>query len=348
MDKKPVSRSEKKRGGKTAISYVAEEIVGTGCFGTVYKCTVVETGETVAIKKVLQDRRFKNRELQIMRDCKHVNIVGLQHCFYSKLQTGDDVYLNLVMNYVPGTIHRCLRDHTNKQRLIPMLYTKVYFYQMLRAAAHIHAKGICHRDIKPQNFLLHPDTHKVYMCDFGSAKVLVKGQQNIAYISSRYYRAPELIFEARHYSTSIDMWSLGCVLAEMMLGNPLFPGESGVDQLIEVIKVLGTPTPAQMTNMNPDHSPFSFPQVDAYAWEQVFSNRAPKLAIDLIKRLMIYEPNQRIDALEAMAHPFFDELRLPNAILPNGKPLPALFDFSPDEVALANKRGLLAKLSPRK
>jgi serine/threonine protein kinase len=103
-----------------------------------------------------------------------------------------------------------------------------------------------------------------------------------------------------------------------------------------------------MTNMNPDHSPFSFPQVDAYVWEQVFSNRAPKLAIDLIKRLMIYEPNQRIDALEAMAHPFFDELRLPNAILPNGKPLPALFDFSPDEVALANKRGLLAKLSPKK
>ena len=104
-------------------------------------------------------------------------------------------------------------------------------YQVARALAYIHQLGICHRDIKPQNLLLDPQTHAVKLCDFGSAKMLVKGEANIAYICSRYYRAPELIFGATDYTTAIDTWSYGCVFAELMLGQPLFPGESNVDQV---------------------------------------------------------------------------------------------------------------------
>jgi len=90
--------------------------------------------------------------------------------------------------------------------------------------------------------LVNPDTHELKVCDFGSAKRLLKGEVNVSYISSRYYRAPELIFGATDYSQSIDVWSVGCILAELILGQPLFPGDSGVDQLVEIIKVLGTPS----------------------------------------------------------------------------------------------------------
>jgi len=123
-----------------------------------------------------------------------------------------------------------------------MILMKLYAYQAFRALAYIHALGICHRDIKPQNLLVNPDTHELKVCDFGSAKRLLKGEVNVSYISSRYYRAPELIFGATDYSQSIDVWSVGCILAELILGQPLFPGDSGVDQLVEIIKVLGTPS----------------------------------------------------------------------------------------------------------
>lgn len=240
---------------KQAINYAAERVIGNGSFGIVYQATVIETGETVAIKKVLQDRRFKNRELEIMGILKHPSVVALKHCFYSKGEKNDEVFLNLVMEYIPETIHRTLRNHTKAKKLVPLMYTKVYMYQVARSLAYIHSVGICHRDIKPQNLLLDTRTHEVKLCDFGSAKCLVKGEPNVAYICSRYYRAPELVFEATEYTTAIDVWSMGCVLAELLLGSPLFPGETGVDQMIEIIKVLGMPTKDQMHAMNPNHTP---------------------------------------------------------------------------------------------
>jgi glycogen synthase kinase 3 beta len=90
------------------------------------------------------------------------------------------------------------------------------------------------------------NTHVLKLCDFGSAKQLVAGEPNVSYICSRYYRAPELIFGNSNYTTSIDVWSVGCVIAELMLGQPIFPGESGVDQLVEIIKILGTPSKEQI------------------------------------------------------------------------------------------------------
>ena len=124
----------------------------------------------------------------------------------------------------------------SSERHVP-LRAQLYTYQLCRSLAYIHSLGVCHRDIKPQNLLVHPETHLLKLCDFGSAKILVKGEPNVSYICSRYYRAPELIFGATDYTCCIDVWSVGCVLAELLLGVPLFPGESGVDQLVEIIKV---------------------------------------------------------------------------------------------------------------
>lgn len=108
------------------------------------------------------------------------------------------------MDYIPETIHRTLRTYTKANKLLPIMYTKVYMYQIARSLSYIHSLGVCHRDIKPQNLLLNTKTHHVLLCDFGSAKVLVPGEPNVSYICSRYYRAPELVFEATQYSTQIE------------------------------------------------------------------------------------------------------------------------------------------------
>lgn len=317
---------------KQTVSYMAERVVGTGSFGVVFQAKCLETGEAVAIKKVLQDKRYKNRELQIMRVLDHPNVVQLKHCFFSTSEK-DVVYLNLVLEYVSETVYRVSRHHSRMNQHMPITYVQLYAYQICRALNYMHSViGVCHRDIKPQNLLVNPQTHQLKICDFGSAKKLVPGEPNISYICSRYYRAPELIFGATEYTTAIDMWSAGCVVAELLLGQPLFPGESGVDQLVEIIKILGTPTREEIKCMNPNYNEFKFPQIKAHPWHKLFQKRMPPEAVDLVSRLLQYSPNLRCTALEACAHHFFDELREPNACLPNGRPLPPLFNFTPQEL----------------
>uniref|UniRef100_A0A8C0WZH0 Protein kinase domain-containing protein n=1 Tax=Castor canadensis TaxID=51338 RepID=A0A8C0WZH0_CASCN len=279
------------------VAYTDIKVIGNGSFGVVYQARLAETRELVAIKKVLQDKRFKNRELQIMRKLDHCNIVRLRYFFYS---SGE----------------------------------KVYMYQLFRSLAYIHSQGVCHRDIKPQNLLVDPDTAVLKLCDFGSAKQLVRGEPNVSYICSRYYRAPELIFGATDYTSSIDVWSAGCVLAELLLGQPIFPGDSGVDQLVEIIKVLGTPTREQIREMNPNYTEFKFPQIKAHPWTKVFKSRTPPEAIALCSSLLEYTPSSRLSPLEACAHSFFDELRCLGTQLPNNRPLPPLFNFSPGELSI--------------
>lgn len=281
----------------------------------------------------------------------------------------DEVYLNLVLEFVPETVYRASRFFNKMKTTMPILEIKIYIYQLFRSLAYIHSQGICHRDIKPQNLLLDPSTGVLKLCDFGSAKILVENEPNVSYICSRYYRAPELIFGATNYTTKIgkygfskdmeglltfiaDVWSTGCVMAELMLGQPLFPGESGIDQLVEIIKVLGTPTREQIRTMNPNYMEHKFPQIKAHPFGKVCTQRlkhnfkslilpfqvfrkASTDAIALISALLEYTPTQRLSAIEAMCHPFFDELRdptcrFPDSRHPNGasKELPKLFDFS--------------------
>ncbi|XP_060530664.1 protein kinase shaggy-like isoform X2 [Cylas formicarius] len=316
------------------VSYTDTKVIGNGSFGVVYQAKLCETNELVAIKKVLQDKRFKNRELQIMRKLEHCNIVKLKYFFYSSGDKKDEVYLNLVLEYIPETVYKVARHYSKSKGTIPISFIKLYMYQLFRSLAYIHSLGICHRDIKPQNLLLDPETGVLKLCDFGSAKHLVKGEPNVSYICSRYYRAPELIFGAIDYTTKIDVWSAGCVLAELLLGQPIFPGDSGVDQLVEIIKVLGTPTKEQIKEMNPNYTEFKFPQIKSHPWQQVFRARTPAEAIELVSRLLEYTPSSRISPLQACAHPFFNELREPNTRLPNGNELPPLFNFTEHELSI--------------
>ncbi|KAH8851661.1 Glycogen synthase kinase-3 alpha [Schistosoma japonicum] len=316
------------------ISYTDAKVIGNGSFGVVYQARLLETDEVVAVKKVLQDRRFKNRELQIMRQLDHPNIVQLKYFFHFVGDRKDDVYLNLVLEFIPETVYRVARRYARQKETIPLLFVKLYMYQLFRSLAYIHHKGICHRDIKPQNLLLNPATAVLKLCDFGSAKVLVRGEPNVSYICSRYYRAPELIFGAVDYTCQIDVWSAGCVLAELLLGQPIFPGESGVDQLVEIIKVLGTPSREQIHEMNPDYREFKFPQIKPHLWSKVFRPRVPSEAIQMVSQLLDYTPSKRLEPLDACLHCFFDELRQEETRLPNDRPLPPLFNLTPYEMTM--------------
>lgn len=335
-----------------SVKYSAERVIGNGSFGIVYQAIVNDTKEMVAIKKVLQDRRYKNRELQVMKLVNHPNIVSVKDCFYSRGNRGRDVYLNLVMEYIPETVYQTIRAHARKKTTINYLHTKCYAYQICRAIAYCHRLGICHRDIKPQNLLLDPSSQIVKLCDFGSAKILEKGAPNVAYICSRYYRAPELIFEASDYTTAIDTWSLGCILSELFLGQPLFQGGSGVDQLVEIIKVLGAPSKEEILAMNKNYTQFRFPQVKPLPWETVFASvryegeGVSSEAIALIQQFLVFDPVRRLEPFDALAQPFFDELRDDKTMLDNGNSLPPLFNLTPEEVAHARDRSILDQIVP--
>jgi len=319
------------------ISYSDIKVIGKGTFGIVYRAKLCNSGDLVAIKKVFHDERFKNRELQMMRQLEHPNVLQLRYFFYSRGERykSNELYLNMMLEYMPETLYSVAQcDGTKRIPLMDILYVKVYMYQLFRSLAYLHAVGICHRDIKPQNMLLDPQTHIIKLCDFGSAKELLKGEANIAYICSRYYRAPELVLGTTNYTCKIDVWSAGCVLGELLMGQPIFPGANGPDQLVEIIKVLGTPNSDDVFEINPNYMEFRFPQLLPHPWPRVFKDTHDLDILDLVAALLIYSPSKRIHPIEACAHHCFDQLRNPRTRLPDGKPLPPLFNFTNEELSI--------------
>merc|ERR1711957_426568 len=155
------------------------------------------------------------------------------------------------------------------------------------------------------------------------------GEKNRPYVCSRYYRAPELIVGNETFTTSVDLWSAGCVMAEMILGQPLFTGKDGISQLVEIIKVLGTPTPQQLRAMNPNYPEYQFnPVVVAHGWEKVFKGVTPREVNELVDLLLRYEPALRSPPLHALMHNCFDSLRRDA----NNAQHRGLFDFGPEEL----------------
>lgn len=125
----------------------------------------------------------------------------MRQFFYTNGEKPDEVYLNVVMDFIPDTLYRVMKQYLKMKQMVPPLLVKIYSYQLVRSIAYIHAIGICHRDIKPQNVLVDTNSHILKLCDFGSAKRLIPGEPNVSYICSRYYRAPELIFGNSNYTT---------------------------------------------------------------------------------------------------------------------------------------------------
>ena len=286
--------------------YSLEKVVGNGAFGIVWRARS-EDGETVAIKKVLLDRRYHNRELQMMKVMDHENVVRLRHYFEKGGRKKDETYLHLVMDFLPETIRSVALQHHKRRKRFAVDHVKAYLWQTFRALEYIHARRICHRDIKPDNLLCDPATLKCRLCDFGCSKVLVKGQPNVSYICSRYYRAPELMFGATEYSVNVDIWSVGTILMELLLGHLPFQGQDSTQQhLVEIMKLLGTPSDRDLQAMRATCCADDLPKLKAFPWERLFPQSTPPEAIDLAQRLLRYDPDQRLTAPQALAHPFFD------------------------------------------
>ena len=315
-----------------------KDIVGQGAFGEVFLAKIKKTGEKVAVKKVFQDRRYKNRELSIMQKLNHPNIVKLLSFYYTKANIpkakNDDVFLNCIMDYVPETLSILISKNKHQGTKFPSSLLKLYSYQMLKSIGYLHSIGICHRDIKPQNILIDPLDYTLKICDFGCAKQLVKNEENISYICSRYYRPPELVLGATFYTCQVDVWSIGCVIAELILNRAIFPGKSAKEQLYEIIKILGTPSKEEINEMNPKVHITKLPNIPHKLWKDVFKDKTDDmLFIDLVDKLLVYEPEKRLTPYEALNHPFFDDMKKKDFKLPNGNSVPKhIFQFKECEI----------------
>ena len=325
--------------------YFSEKIVGKGTFSTVYKWRVGEDDQFIAIKKMYLDRACGTRELDLLRELRHPNIIEFYEAFYTKADEHGGVNINIVTEHLPTWLYRLIRNSVKNGQSMSLLDIKIYLYQILRGLAFIHSKNILHRDIKPLNIVVEPETRRAKIIDFGSAKILSKDEANLTYIVSRYYRAPELIFGNAEYDFSIDVWSLGWIFAEMITGQPIFPGESSNYQLYEIIKVLGTPSMSDISAMNPLYTEFKLPQIKAQPWVKIFPEKTCPKAIDLISRMLVYNPSARITALEALQHSFFNELRESNTKISDDVPLPDLFNFTDEEKERIEPQALI-KLIP--
>jgi glycogen synthase kinase 3 beta len=299
------------------------KILGHGAFGVVFVAKSPD-GETVAIKRVLQDPRYKNRELTILGRLNHPNCISLKHAFKTRGKKATDVYLNLVMDYLPITLHTFVLQYRQERMYPPLLFVKLFMFQVFSGLHYLHSSGITHRDLKPSNVICDPNSGTLKICDFGSAKVLKPGEKSVSYIASRFYRAPELIYDCEQYTSAIDIWAAGCVFAEALLaGMPLFPGSTSAEQLTQIVRIIGPPKPEALASFPHNATP-DVPAEAETSLRAVLPAHAPQDTVELLERIFVYSPEERPSALECMKSSCFDDLFVPGITLPNRKRLPLL------------------------
>ncbi|TID22603.1 hypothetical protein CANINC_003263 [Pichia inconspicua] len=299
--------------------------IGEGAFGTVLQANLKNALSEpnspqdvwigpFAIKKVPAQTEYKSRELQILKQTNHPNIVSLKYYYnYPNKDDNNRIYQHLAMECLPCNLQTEIKRFYLNKAILPENQIKIYTFQIARAMNYLHSFNICHRDIKPSNILVNPENLLLKICDFGSAKILESDQPSVSYICSRYYRAPELIVGCQIYTTKIDIWGLGCVMGEMYMGKPVFQGQEPLLQLREITKLLGPPTDEFIYQSNPQYTGpkyatklySSTPEI---RFQKVFNNANP-LAVDLLQKVLVYDPIERFAPRQIMAHNFFDEIK---------------------------------------
>lgn len=286
--------------------YEKLEKIGEGTYGTVFKAKNRESHEIVALKRVRLDDDDEGvpssalREICLLKELKHKNIVRLYDVLHN------DKKLTLVFEHCDQDLKKYF-DSLNGD--IDLDVVKSFMYQLLRGLAFCHSHNVLHRDLKPQNLLINKNG-ELKLADFGLARAFgIPVKCYSAEVVTLWYRPPDVLFGAKLYTTSIDMWSAGCIFAELAnAGRPLFPGSDVDDQLRRIFKLLGTPNEDTWNGMStlPDYKPFPMYQPNM-SWSQV----VPKLGNrgrDLLQRLLICNPIQRMSADDAMAHAYFSDL----------------------------------------
>ncbi|KPP72284.1 cyclin-dependent kinase 2-like [Scleropages formosus] len=274
-------------------SFQKVEKIGEGTYGVVYKAKNKITGETVALKKI---------RLDTLRDVIH---------------TENKLYL--VFEFLHQDLKKFMDSSSVTGISLPLV--KSYLFQLLQGLAFCHSHRVLHRDLKPQNLLINAQG-EIKLADFGLARAFGVPVRTYTHevkvmvpclfqVVTLWYRAPEILLGCKYYSTAVDIWSLGCIFAEMITRRALFPGDSEIDQLFRIFRTLGTPDESSwpgVTSM-PDYKP-SFPK-----WaRQELSKVVPPLdedGRDLLAQMLNYDPNKRISAKNALVHRFFRDVTMP-------------------------------------
>nr|QBM00777.1 mitogen activated protein kinase p38a [Megalobrama amblycephala] len=314
--------------------------VGSGAYGTVCSAYDEKSGLKVAVKKL--SRPFQSiihakrtyRELRLLKHMKHENVIGLLDVFTpaTSLEEFNDVYLvTHLMGADLNNIVKCQKltdDHV--QFLI---------YQILRGLKYIHSADIIHRDLKPSNLAVNEDC-ELKILDFGLARHTddemtgyvatrwyrapeimlnwmhynMTDDEMTGYVATRWYRAPEIMLNWMHYNMTVDIWSVGCIMAELLTGRTLFPGTDHIDQLKLIMLLVGTPGPELLMKISSESARTyinSLPQMAKRNFADVFIGANP-LAVDLLEKMLVLDTDKRITAAEALAHPYFAQYHDPD------------------------------------
>ncbi|XP_019728696.1 mitogen-activated protein kinase 13 [Hippocampus comes] len=301
--------------------------IGTGAYGSVCSATNEKTKERVAIKKLhrpFQSEIFAKRayrELRLLKHMKHENVIGLLDVFTSVSSLDDFQDFYLVMPYMFTDLSK-VRGHLSEDKV------QFLVYQMLCGLRYIHKAGIIHRDLKPGNLAVNQDC-ELKILDFGLARST--DAEMTGYVVTRWYRAPEVILNWMHYTQTVDIWSVGCIMAEMINGKTLFKGKDYMDQLTQIMKVTGVPGPEFIQKLDsPEAKNYvkALPHYPRKDFSTLFP-RASANGIDLLEKMLVLDSDERPTAELALEHPYFDNLRDPDDL-----PEPAPYDDSHDNAQL--------------
>lgn len=278
--------------------------LGEGTYGVVFKAQHIDTHDFVAIKKIRLEQEDEGvpstalREISLLKEvCQHPNVITLREVLHTPRK------LYLVFDFVD----RDLKKHMEKNVLTPII-VKRFLFQLLRGIAHCHSRRILHRDLKPQNLLISADGSLI-IADFGLARAV--GIPVRAYtheVVTLWYRAPEVLLGSRTYAAPVDIWSIGCIFSEMATGEPLFRGDSEIDQLYRIFRTLGTPKNNDWSGVEqlPDYNA-NFPHFPPRELSQVVPQLSDE-GLELLTQMLRYEPGQRITAKAALQHPYFSDI----------------------------------------
>ncbi|XP_052718148.1 cyclin-dependent kinase 2-like [Crassostrea angulata] len=280
------------------------EKIGEGTYGVVYKAQDKTTGQLVALKKIRLDTESEGvpstaiREISLLKELDQSCIVRLLDVVHSEQK------LYLVFEYLNQDLKKYMDSCPASG--MPSSLIKSYMHQLLQGIAYCHSHRVLHRDLKPQNLLIDVEGN-IKLADFGLARAFGVPVRTYTHeVVTLWYRAPEILLGSRFYSTPVDLWSLGCIFAEMMTRRALFQGDSEIDQLFRIFRTLGTPDESVWPGVSqlPDYKS-SFPK-----WpQQSICSIVPHLTgdgLDLMAKMLKYEPSQRISAKKSLTHPYFN------------------------------------------
>ncbi|KAM3132232.1 hypothetical protein pb186bvf_015692 [Paramecium bursaria] len=290
--------------------------LGKGAYGIVWKAIDKKLKQVVALKKVFDafhnatDAQRTFREVMFLQELNgHENIVRLLNII--KAENNKDLYL--VFDYMETDLHAVIRAN-----ILEEIHKKYIVYQTLKALKFIHSGELIHRDLKPSNILLNSEC-LVKVADFGLARSLAQTEEDgqlvlTEYVATRWYRAPEILLGSTKYSKAVDMWSVGCIVGELVIGKAIFPGTSTLNQIERVLELLGKPRPDEVESLDSPLAANILQSINVNkkkSFAQFFQG-ASEEALDLIRRLLCYNPHQRLTAEQALKHKYVREFSTPD------------------------------------